>query len=429
MKILASFVLFCFSWLSASAQTVPTPAPKQTKPIVIQNGRIHVGNGKVIEQGKIIFSEGKITYVGAKDGGANPATSEIIDATNHDIYPGLIALNNSMGLVELPSVRATRDVQEVGDFNPNIRSCIAYNTDSHIIPTVRANGVALTQPTPEGGRMPGQSSIMQTDGWNWEDAVYGADLAIHLNWPQKYSRQGGRFEGGALNDSPEYLEDLQELTRYFQEAFAYYNMSNPTVKNLKLEAMKGLFDGSKKLFVDVDIAPCIVDAVEFCKKSKVNCVIVGGGEAYLVSKYLVENNIPVVLGRTQSLPNSDDDEIDKPYTLPGLLHKDGVKFALSIGGNWQPRNLPFQAGQVVSYGLPYEMAIAALTSVPAEIVGLDKRTGTLEVGKDANIVISQGDILDMKSSKVLHLFIQGRDVNLNNKQTDLYKKFSQKYKH
>ena len=164
-------------------------------------------------------------------------------------------------------------------------------------------------------------------------------------------------------------------------------------------------------------------------KSKLKCVIVGGGEAHLVSKYLVENNIPVVLGRTQSLPNSDDDEIDKPYTLPGLLHKDGVKFALSIGGNWQPRNLPFQAGQVVSYGLPYEVAIAALTSVPAEIVGLDKRTGTLEVGKDANIVISQGDILDMKSSKVLHLFIQGRDVNLNNKQTDLYKKFSQKYKH
>ena len=410
-----------------NAQANISPAPAQSKPIVITGATIHVGNGTVINNGYIAFDKGKITAIG-EGAPANTTGAEVIDAAGKQVYPGFICPITTLGLVEVEEgAKGTVDDSETGDFNPDARSLVAYNTDSKVIPTVRSNGILLAQPTPDGGVMPGESSVVQLDAWNWEDAAYKKDIGIHLNWPIVHT--SFRRRGPAPSESPTEIaqKEIDAITSLFIQAKAYAELGKPAVTNQRFEAMRGLFNGTKKLFVNANGEREILQAINFGKKFGVQVVIVGGDDAYLVTEELKDNNVPVILTETQRLPDYDEDDVYLPYKTPKLLQDGGVLYGLTGIGFWRQRNLPFEAGEAVGYGLTKEQALSMITINNARILGIDKTTGTLEVGKDANLFISKGDALDMITIDVQKAFIQGRDINLDNLHKQLYRKFAGKY--
>lgn len=399
------------------------PSKKQEKKVIIKNATVHIGNGKLLENANVVFDNGIITEVSAA--AVNETGASVIDAKGKHVYPGLIVADSRLGLEELEAVRATLDYAEVGEVNPNIRSVIAYNTDSKIIPTVRSNGVLLALSVPEGGVMPGTSSVMKLDGWNWEDAAYKLDAVTQLNWPSMSIRKAW-WAPPAEEQRKQSAENMAMIKKFFDEAKSYNEQATASV-NLKLEAMKPLFNGTKKLFINAHSAKEITSAVLFAKSYNIKPVILGGTEAYLVADFLKENDIAVVANNPHSLPNNEDDDVDMPYKNAKVLHDKGVLYCLSIGGSWQQRNLPFVAGTTAAYGLSKEDALQSITLNTAKILGIDKTTGSIEVGKDANLLISEGDLLDMRTSNVTSAFIQGASIDLNNKQKELYKLYMDKY--
>lgn len=421
---LLSLLLFVCS--NGIAQN-PAPAILQAKSILLLNGTAHIGNGTVIDNAAIGFKDGKITLVADARlirlaAGAFDTT---INCTGKHIYPGFIALNTELGLREIEMVRSTNDQNETGKYNPSARSIVAYNTDSRVTPTVRNNGVLLAEVTPGGGTITGSSSVVELDAWNWEDAAYKMDVAMHLNFPSMRI-----FSSGDAGKDAEQAERIQkniaDLKTFFAEAKAYC-MSTPIEKNLHFQSMCGLFNGTQKLFVHCNDAREIMAAINLCKEFNMQMVLVNGVEAYRVSQILKENNIPVVITRTQSLPYREDDDVNLPYKLPSLLQKAGVEFAITDNGYWQMRNLGFQAGSAAAFGLTPEQALTSITLSPARILGINQTVGSLEHQKDATLFISSGDALDMKGNSIEYAFIRGKQINLDDMQKQLYRKYLAKY--
>lgn len=408
---------------------VPEPVGPQEKPIVLMNATAHLGNGQVIDNSVVAFENGKITLVGdATTVRLDMSRFEVINVAGKHVYPGLILPNTVLGLEDISAVRATLDKEEVGDLNPHVRSLVAYNTDSEVIPTLRYNGILLAQVTPEGDLVTGTSSIMMLEGWNWEDAQYKADDGIHVNWPTKMFSPRWWMGETAPRKNPNYQADIDKLTKFFADAKAY-NDGAPTTANLRLEAMKGLFDGSKTLFVHADRRTEIMEGIQFAKGSgAAKIVLVGGADAGYAVDFLKENNISVLLTDVQRIPDRADEDYDLAYRLAATLSKSGIEVGLTYQTLHGSRNLPFTAGTVAAYGgIGKEEALKMITSNTARILGIDGTTGTLEQGKDANIVVSEGDILDMRTSKVIHAFVKGRQINLDGKQQMLYDRFKRKY--
>lgn len=407
----------------------PTPAPKQTQPILISGGTVHIGNGQVLENQLIAVKDGKIELITAQQVGRGFPNYKVIDAKGKHIYPGFIAPCSTLGLVEIESVRATVDHSETGTLNPNARAIIAYNTDSEVSPTVRGTGTLMAQIIPLGGLLSGSSSIVQLDAWNWEDAAYKTDEGLVMNWPSPYAGGGWWAEPEEIKKDDKYKEQVQSITRLFDEAYAYSKKGNNAAeKNLRLEAMRGIFDGSKNLYINAAYSKAITEAVLFAKKYGIKPVIMGGEDSWMLTDLLKENKVSVILQRVQSLPMRTDDDIDQPYKTAAMLAKAGIPFCFSMRGAWQQRNLPFQAGQSIGYGLDYESAIKALTLDAAKIFRIDASCGSIEQGKDATLFISEGDALDMRSNKVTYALIQGREISLDDKQKALHRRYQEKYK-
>lgn len=424
-----NLLLLFLAPLSLLAQN-PVPGKPQTRPVALVGGTVHVGNGQVIESGVVVFDKGLLKAVGNAQTAFDRAATEVIDVTGKHVYPGLVAAATTVGLTEIASVRATDDHVETGQINPNVRALVAYSADSEIIPTLRGNGVLVAQAVPDGGVVTGQSSIFNLDGWNWEDAVLRTDDGIWLSYPPLFNRTGGGFEapsGLRKNDNRQPI--LAELDQTFADAKAYAELKTPATPNLKLEAMRGLFDGSKTLFINVDYGRDIIEAVKFAQRMGVKRpVVVGGAEAQQCLDFLKETGTPVILGGVHELPYRNDTDVDLPYRLPGILHKAGIVTAISYAGmGWRTRNLPFLAGTAAGFGLDKEEALQLITSVPARILGIDDKVGTIAVGKQATLLVSKGDLLDMRTSMVERAWIGGRVVDLDDKQKRLYRKFSEKY--
>lgn len=404
------------------------PAAAQSEPVAIIGATIHTGDGRVIVDGVVTFEGGKITYAGPKSGNSTWQQDKYkaIYADGKHVYPGMIAMGSTLGLTEIEAVRPTLDYQETGEYNPNARTLVAYNTDSRVIPTLRSNGILLAQIMPQGGIFPGQTSVVQLDAWNLEDAAYAADEGVVLNWPQPYNQSGWWAEPGASNLNNEYSKQVLAITRFTDDAMAYYQ-STPSEKNLRFESLKGVFDGSKRLYIAVHHAAAILDALNWVKKYNIIPVIWGGRDSWQVTDALIASGASVVLKDVHKLPATQEEDIDLPFKTPAILKAAGIPFAIAVNGFWQQRNLPFHAGQSVAFGLTKADALAAITSAPAKIMGIADRTGTIRQGMDANLIIATGDILDMRTCKVTHAFIQGRDVDLDNHHKQLYKKYSDKF--
>jgi len=432
MKSLIHIVLLTFISGCLLGQT-PTPGSGSNQRILIRYATAHIGNGEVLDNAYLEVQNGEFSRV------ANGNTSRInesdydmiIDAEGKHIFPGFVVMDSRLGLTEIDQVNATHDFNETGDLLPNVRSLPAFNAESKIIATVRTNGVLMGQIAPKGGTISGSSSLVHFDGWNWQDATVRADEGVYMNWPQRYRQTGWWAEPGPVKTNKKYQASLLAVHAYFEEAKAYQALTSKHPENLRFEALTDIIAGTARLYIRANWARDILDAVQFVRKYELKKVtIVGGAEAHLVTTELRENNISVVIDRVHKLPIHPDAPIDEPYWLAGKLVSEGVLVAFATNGDMEAmlsRNLPFQAGTAVHYGLPYEEAIRCLTQTPAKLVGVEERYGTLEPGKSATFFISEGDPLDMITNRVTQAFIEGKEIDLTNHQTELYHKFSEKH--
>jgi len=421
------FILTLFLGLTLSAQQ--TPAGVQKEAIAIEGATAHLGNGTVVENSLIMFEDGKLTFVGS----ANTKIARkgtVINAQGKHVYPGFIAPGKSLGLVEVNAVRASNDQDEIGNFLPHIRSLIAYNAESKVVESMRPNGVLLGQITPKGGRISGTSSIVQFDAWNWEDAVVKVDDGIHVNWPSTY--RNGRWwlgEPRGFQPNKDYQKNIQEVTVFVKNAKAY-NQAKAKEANLAFAAMKGLFTGSQKLYIYAHGEKEIMDAVTMAKAQGItHVVLMGGYQAHKVAPFLKKNDVAVLVRFTHTLPFLEDEDYDFTYKLPKLLVEAGLTVGLqnASASNFQTRNLPFYAGQVVAQGLDKEKALQLISGNTAAILGIGDRYGTLEVGKSATLFISEGDALDMRTNQLSKAYIDGRDISLETHQTKLWKRYMGKF--
>lgn len=428
MNKLSIILIFTISWGIAEAQ-VPAPGAKQIQSILLVNGAAHLGTGELIENSAIGFENGKITFVGKSDAEITEKIKyQVIDISGKHVYPGFILPSTDLGLNEVSALRATQDKSETGSLKPNVRSAIAYNTDSEIIPTLRFNGILTAQIAPVGGLISGTSSIMQLDAWNWEDGLVKKDDGIHLFWPRKRVFQGNSKPEDISKANKQYESTLKSLKDFFVASKSYSQSTDQKV-NIKLEAMRGLFDGNKQLFINVTKAKDIIRSIEFVKKYEVkNIVLVDATEVYHVKEYVKENNIPVILNDIHGMPSSSDGDIDEAFKLPYQLYQEGILFCLGYSSSLMSmRNLPFFAGTSVAYGMDKEEALKTITFNTAKILKIDDQFGSLEVGKQATFFISEGDALDMRTNKLTMAFIQGRKVTLDAMQQELYQKYKAKY--
>jgi imidazolonepropionase-like amidohydrolase len=411
--------------LALSAQ-VGKPVPPQSQPVALRGATIHTVTKGVIQNGTIIFDRGKITALGANI--PIPAGTKVVDVTGKHIYPGLIDAYSSVGISEIGAVDMSNDVNEVGDFNPNVRTDVAVNAESRHIGTSRSQGVLTTLTTPGGGLISGMSSAMALEGWSWEEMSLESSAALNVNWPEP-RQGGGRFGGGGApggGNRVTYEERVQQLKNYFAEARAYRDAvaaKEQVRTDARYMAMIPALDRKIPVVVSANGTSQINDAITWAKQENLRLIIRGGDDAIHVADRLRAENIPVILTSTMEAPNRAHEGYDAAYARAAQLHKAGVKFAISGGsGSLYTDRLPYEAGVAVAFGLPEEEAIKAVTINAAEFMGLSDRIGSLEVGKQATLLITTGTPIDMKSD-ILQAYIQGKELDM----MDIQKHFFQKY--
>lgn len=426
MKILIKSFFIQFIFFSGILFTIFGSHIALAQKQVFLNAVLHIGDGSFIPNGFIEINDGKIIKVGPSSQISDTVGKRIFNVKSKHIYPGLIAMNTSIGLTEINAVRATNDSYEIGSLNPNVNSQVAFNIDSDIIPTTRCNGVLLAQITPRGDLISGSSSVMLLDSWTVEEALYKANEGIHLNWPSYYPTLGQDIE----KHTAQRLERLSELNLFFDDAKAHFLAKN-NYYNLRLDAIKGLFDNTQTLYINAWYAKEIIESVNFAKHFGIKkiAIICAGGCRYILD-FLKQNDISIILNRLHALPARSEDALKSVYNLPKELKEAGILFSLCYYGEMEEmgiRNLPFVAGTAANYGLSSEQALESITLSAAKILGIENSVGSLEVNKDATFLISDGDILNMQTNKITHAYIKGKEIDLDNKHLQLYLKYIQKY--
>ncbi len=429
-KIIFIFSTVLLLSVMATAQETVYPAKEQKGIFFIKNGTIHIGNGTVLENATIKINNGKIEEVGTL---INIPSSDITvyDLKGKHIYPGLILPASNLGLQEISGIRSMSDFYEIGETNASIRAIVAYNADSKITNTLRSNGILLAHTAPVGSLVGGQSSVVQLDAWNGEDAAYQTDMGMQFYMPSLLARPGGRFAAFFPQPTTDpvkaALEKIEGVKEFFREAKVYLAGDQKEI-NLKLEATKTLFTKKQKLFIHCTQVKQMLVAIDFVKEFGFDVVLVGAGDSWKIADLLKQNNIAVIISQMHDLPTLDDDDIDQPYKTPAALQKAGVLYCINDDDPQnRGRNLAFNAGTAAAYGLSKEEALSAITLNAAKILGIADRTGSIEVGKDANLVVSEGDILDMHTSIIVHAFIEGRKIKLDDKHKQLYERYKEKY--
>ena len=434
MMIKIIVTLFLFS-LGISNDQIP--GKDQKRPILLKGGILHTVSTDIFEGYDILFSKGKIVRI-EKNIMASPET-DVYDVFGKHIIPGYIAPITRIGLVEIGLVKQTRDFAERGSFNPNVKANVSYNPDSDLIPITRSNGVLVVNSVPAGGRISGQSSVMMLDGWTWEQATLKHPSGLHINWPSMRINYGANVKKSEKQQKEEIQKSIRDLDHMVRDVRAYFQRIKQKSRiagerqksDLRLESMIPFVVEKKKIFIHADEARQIKSAVEWAKKNDLKIIIVGGSDSWRLTDLLVKNNIPVVIDQVEKIPTRRFEPIHLPYKLPFLLKQAGVQFCLNtiIGyphdGNI--RNLPNEAMRAAAYGLDKSEALRSITLSTAEILGVDDMIGSLDIGKDATFFISETPPMEM-NPKILMAFIQGKEVDLNNHQKMLYKKYQEKYR-
>ncbi len=431
MKIITNTTawLLLASGLLASDQI---PGGPQKRPIIIRNATVHTVSGETIQNGALLFKDGKIAEIGTNI--PFPGDAEVIEAKGYHVYPGLMESYSSIGLVEIDSIRASMDTTEIGSLNPNVRAAVAFNPDSEAIPVARANGVLTAVTAPNGGLISGRAAVMILDGWTWEGMTLLPDAAMTAAWPRfaaaPRGRRGGDAEPTAAADNDR-LGPLHELIR---EVKAYSLARTKAPKDqpidLRLDSMVPVVEARMPMMVQANSTKQIQTAIAFAKQYHLKLILMGGADAMQCANLIKEAKVPVVVASVYRLPSRHDAAYDAAYTLPAQLQEAGIQFSIASDGRFGAsglRNLPYNAATAAAFGLTEDQAIRSITLSPAEIFGVANRIGSLTVGKDATLIITDGNILETPT-QVLKAYIQGRQVDLSSKHTQLNEKYKAKYK-
>ena len=417
---------------SVSAQVRMT-VPPQSEPVALRGATIHTVTNGVIENGTILFENGVIIAVGTDV--EIPAGARVVDVSGKHIYPGLIDAYSTVGISEIGAVDVSSDVNELGDFNPNIRAEIAVNAESRHIGTSRSAGVLVTLTTPGGGLISGMSSAMSLEGWDWEEMSMKSAAALNVNWPNPNPRRGrgrgfGQGRGGPpQGPPPTYAEQVEKLKNFFAEARAYRDAAaagEQTRTDSRYIAMIPAINAEIPVVVSADGAAQINDAITWAQEEGLRLVIRGGRDAIHVADRLAAEDIPLIITSTMAAPSRQYEGYDGAYSMPARLHEAGVKFAISGGsGTLYTNRLPWEAGVAVAFGLPEEEALKAVTINAAEFMGISDMVGSLEPGKQATLLITTGTPLDM-TSDIEQTYIQGREIDMMDIQKFFFQKYMQK---
>lgn len=419
----------------AYGQDLTHKAPAQSHPIVLSGGTVHTLAGDVIKSGYVYFKDGKIvTVAGEPTPRFSEASVQIIDVSGMHVYPGMISADTQLGLIEFPPVNVTVDSQELGDVTPEVRPSTAVNPDSTLLPVTRTNGVLAVAVIPSGGAVAGQVSVIRLDGWTWEDMTIRGSAGVVVNWPNVRPVTAWWMDRSAEDQLKEIRERIATIDETFDTARAYAaakaaDASQPI--DLRWEAMKGVFaSGTEQLpvFITAGERDQITSAVSWAAEKGLKAVIVGGRDSAECADLLKRHDVPVIVEGTFGFPRRDDSAYDDAYSLPARLHAAGVKFCLASGDRTaNERNLPYNAGMAVAHGLDLDAAHKAVMLWPAQILGVGDAYGSLEAGKSATLIVTDGDPLEVTTNTRM-AFIDGKAIDLSNKQTRLAEKYREKYR-
>jgi imidazolonepropionase-like amidohydrolase len=419
---------------AAAPASEQVPAPPQAHPVALVGGTLYPVSGPPIENGTILFDRGRIVDLG-KDIPL-PADAIRVDIAGKRVYPSLIESSSHLGLVEIDADAPTRDFAEVGEVNPNVRAETAINPDSERLPVTRANGVGLAVSLPAGGLISGMAALIKLDGWTWEEMTLRAPLALVVNWPDM-GGYAGLVPAKVLEQRRKNIDQaIETLEKAFRDARAYREAREAAgargvpfhATDVRWEAMLPVLRGEVPVWINADRLQEIEAAVEFADRQKVRLVLVGGADSWRAADLLKKKDVPVIVTPVLRLPLRLDTACDEPFSLPERLRQAGVRFCIAGGsGSGNERNLPYHAAMAAAYGLPREEALKAVTLYAAQILGVADRMGTLDKGKEASLIVTDGDPLEI-TTRVEKLYLQGREVDLGNRQKTLYAKYREKYR-
>ena len=426
--------IFTISALIANDQI---PAPDQKRPILLRGGTLYTVSGEILEEHDLLFAEGKIITIDEQIQ-ASPET-DIYDIYGKHVVPGYIAGYTRIGLTEIGLVKQTNDHSETGQFNPNVRANVSYNPDSDIIPVTRSNGVLIANSAPASGRIAGQSSVMLMDGWTWEDATMKHPSALNVNWPNMQFDFRKNTKKKEKDQRDQYSASIREIDRWVLNVQAYHHRRTAKERkaehkqesDLRLESMIPFIIYKEPIHVRANDIRQIESAVKWANKHELNIVLIGGRDAWMNPELLVKNNIPVILISVQTTPRRRYEPIHTPYKVPAKLYEAGVRFCLSTDPGYpfdgHVRTLPNEAMRAASWGLPQNEALRSITLSAAEILGIDERVGSLEPGKDATFFIADANPM-LQTTNPIKAYIQGREIDLTDRQKNLWEKYKEKYR-
>jgi imidazolonepropionase-like amidohydrolase len=428
-SILLIIALGVFFVNEAQAST-PIPAAPQDRPVALTGGTIHTVSGGDIANGTVLFVNGKIAAIGTDV--ELPEGTDQIDVSGRHVYPGLIDANTYLGLQEIGEVRATRDRRETGDINPNARAEVAVNPESELIPVTRSNGVTVALTAPSGGVLSGTSALIYLDGWTWEDMTLKAPVALHMSWPRMRPVTAWWMRQSPEEQTKRRDENLKEIADAFADARAYM-IAREAAKGAhrpdsRWEAMIPVLKGEVPVIVNAGDIEQIEAAVAFAEREQIKLIVHGGYDAPQCADLLTRSDIPVIVGGVLHNPRRRGDAYDAPFTVPERLRQAGVRYCISGDeGASNVRNLPYHAAMAAAYGLPHDEALKAITLYPAQILGVADQIGAIEVGMDATLIVTNGDILEIPTHVELE-FMRGRRIDLSDKQKLLWLKYQEKYR-
>ena len=406
----------------------PAAAPARVYSIV--GATIHPVSGPDIPNGTLVVRDGKIAAV--SPGRSPDAAGPVIDAAGRHLYPSLLPPLTILGLEEIAAVRSTLDQSEMGEINPDARASVAVNFDSELLPVARSGGVLLAGVTPMGGIISGTAAAMKMDGWTREDATLREPAAITVVWPDLRIDRSPRASRSVRLQEKKRDEALEKLKNAFRDARAYVKAraaeGQPGVPrhdaDPKLAALAPALDGTIPVVVSANRLAQIRDAVEWAREENLRLAIWGGADAWRMAGELAQAGIPVVVESPHELPLREDDAYDAEFANAGKLAAAGVRVIFNEGGTdaSNVRNLPHLAATAVTFGFPRDKAVAAMTLEPAKLLGVADRVGSLEPGKDATFLVTDGDILDLRS-RVVGAYLDGRSLDLTDKQKRLYERY------
>jgi imidazolonepropionase-like amidohydrolase len=432
MRLGMTLTLLLFFATSAFAQSAIINNPGKKGTVAIRNATIYPVTSAPIANGTIVFANGVITAVGTNV--TIPAGATIIDGKGLSVYPGMIDAGSEVGLVEMSSVAGTVDTSELGDINPNAAAAVAVNPHSNLIPVTRVNGITAVITEPSGGMISGTDALIQLAGWTPQEMVLKAPVAMHIHFPRVRS---GAFdvepqeEEAAKEAQKNYTKQIDKLRDTLHDAQAYAKAAaaraqSASVKRFDrdsmLEALVPVVEGREPVVFHADTARDIKAAIKFGDEFKLKMILAGAQDVAKVIPELKSHNIPVLLGPILDLPNREDDPYDLVFTNAKTLYDNGIRFAIQSTDSHNARNLPYHAAMCAAFGLPKDIALKSITIFPAEIFGVADKIGSLEAGKRADVLLTDGDPLEIVTH-VRRLFIGGEDISLETNQTLLYEKF------